>query len=169
MNDIRKIFRFVKPYWKPAVLSLVLLVMLVFLDLTIPRLIEKIIDQGIKQKNLTVVLQTSAIMVVISLVSAVIAVMNNIFSIRVGENVARDVREAIFVKVQSFSYGNLDHFSTGKLMVRLTSDTGAVQRICQISLRIGTRAPLLMIVQPVIFENANGMLLKELKIMKMEA
>jgi len=145
MNDIRKIFRFIKPYWKLAVLSLVLLVLLVFMDLSIPRLIETIIDQGIKQKNLTVVLQTSAIMLAISLVSTVFAILNSVFSIRVGESVARDIREAIFVKVQNFSYGNLDHFSTGKLMVRLTSDTSALQRITQVSLRIGTRGPLLMI------------------------
>ena len=145
MSDLRKILKFVKPYWKLAILSLALLVLLVFMDLSIPRLIEKIIDQGIKQKNLTVVLQTSVLMLGISLVSTVVAVLNSNFSIRVGESVARDIREAIFVKVQNFSYGNLDHFSTGKLMVRLTSDTSAVQRITQVSLRIGTRAPLLMI------------------------
>jgi ATP-binding cassette subfamily B protein len=145
MSDILKIFKYVKPYWRRAVISLVLLVLLVFGDLSIPRLIEEIIDQGIKQKNLTVVLQTSAIMIAISLVSTVLAVLNSNFSIRVGESVARDIREAIFVKVQKFSYGDLDHFSTGKLMVRLTSDTSAVQRITQVSLRIGTRAPLLMI------------------------
>ena len=128
-----------------AVISLVLLVMMVLCDLSIPRFIEEIIDQGIKQKNMSVVLQTSAIMVVISIVDAGVAILNSIFSIRVGESVARDIREAIFVKVQNFSYGNLDHFSTGKLMVRLTSDTSAVQRITQVSLRIGTRAPMMMI------------------------
>ena len=145
MSDIRKIFRFIKPYRKLAIISLVLLVFLVFMDLSIPRLIEKIIDEGIKQKNLTVVLQTSALMLGISLVSAVLAVLNSNYSIRVGESVARDIREAIFVKVQNFSCGNLDQFSTGKLMVRLTSDTSAVQRITQVSLRVGTRGPLLMI------------------------
>jgi ATP-binding cassette, subfamily B, multidrug efflux pump len=145
MNDIRKIFKFIKPYWKLAIISLALLVLLVFMDLSIPRLIEKLIDEGIKQKNMTVVLQTAALMLGISLVSSVVAILNSNFSIRVGESVARDIREAIFVKVQNFSYGNLDHFSTGKLMVRLTSDTSAVQRITQVSLRIGTRAPLLMI------------------------
>jgi len=92
-----------------------------------------------------VVLQTAILMLGISLISTVLAVLNSNFSIRVGESVARDIREAIFVKVQKFSYGDLDHFSTGKLMVRLTSDTSAVQRITQVSLRIGTRAPLLMI------------------------
>jgi ATP-binding cassette, subfamily B, multidrug efflux pump len=145
MSDILKIIKFVKPYWRKAVIALTLLVTLVFADLSIPRLIEQIIDQGIKQKNLAVVLQTSGIMLGISLVSAVLAILNSNISIRVGESVARDIREAIFVKVQHFSYGNLDHFSTGKLMVRLTSDTSAVQRLTQISLRIGTRAPLLLI------------------------
>lgn len=145
MSDIRKIFHFVKPYWKLAVLSLVMLLILVVFDLSIPRLIQRIIDQGIKQNDLGVVLKTSVLMIGISLLSALVAVLNNFFSIRVGESVARDIREAIFVKVQDFSYGNLDNFSTGKLMVRLTSDTSAIQRITQISLRIGTRGPLLML------------------------
>jgi ATP-binding cassette, subfamily B, multidrug efflux pump len=145
MNHIRKILSFVKPYWKLAALALTLLTSLVFMDLAIPRLIEQIIDQGIKKNNLAVVVQTSLLMIGISLLSTVIAVGNNISSVRVGESVARDLREAIFLKIQKFSYGNLDHFTTGKLMVRLTSDASAVQRLVQISLRIGTRAPLLMV------------------------
>jgi ATP-binding cassette subfamily B multidrug efflux pump len=145
MYDIRKILNFVKPYWKTAALSLVTLVFMVVCDLSIPRLIERIIDEGIKHNDMAVVLQTAAIMLGISVVSTLVAVLNNIFSVRTGESVARDLREAIFVKIQHFSYGDLDRFSTGKLMVRLTSDASAVQRLVQVSLRIGTRAPLLMI------------------------
>ncbi len=145
MAHIRKILHFVKPYWKLAVLALALLTFQVFMDLSIPRLIQHIIDQGIKQGDLNVVIQTSLLMLGISLTSALVAVGNNLSSVRVGEGTARDLREAIFLKIQNFSYGNLDHFTTGKLMVRLTSDASAVQRLVQISLRIGTRAPLLMI------------------------
>jgi ATP-binding cassette subfamily B multidrug efflux pump len=145
MYHIRKLLQFIKPYWKTALLALILLTSLVFMDLAIPRLIQRIIDQGIKQNNLTLVIQTSLLMLCISALSTLIAVGNNIFSVRVGESVARDLREAIFLKIQNFSYGNLDHFTTGKLMVRLTSDTSAVKTLVQISLRIGTRAPLLMI------------------------
>jgi len=145
MKDIRKILHFVKPYWKLAVLALVLLTSLVFMDLTIPRLIEQIIDQGIKQQSMVVVGQTSLLMLGISVLSTITAIGNNYFSVRVGESVGRDLREALFVKIQNFSYGNSDRFTTGKLMVRLTSDAGAVQRLVQISLRIGTRAPLLII------------------------
>lgn len=145
MHPILRILHFVKPYKKLAVLALVLLTSLVFMDLAIPRLIQRIIDQGIKGKNLSVVIHTSILMLVISLLSAIIAIGNNNFSVRVGESVARDLREAVFLKIQHFSYSNLDNFSTGKLMVRLTSDASAVQRLVQISLRIGTRAPLLII------------------------
>ena len=55
------------------------------------------------------------------------------------------LREALFLKIQSFSFGNLDHLNTGQLMVRLSSDTTAFQRMVQVALRIGTRAPLLML------------------------
>ena len=142
---IRKLAPFVRPYWLPALLSLILLTLVVFLDLSIPRLVQHIIDQGIAQQNRTVVMQTSLLMLGISVLSTVLAIGNNIYSVRVGESVARDLREAMFLKIQAFSFTNLDQFSTGKLMVRLTADTAAAQRLVQITLRIGTRAPLLMI------------------------
>ena len=125
--------------------ALVLLTTLVLADLSIPRLIQNIIDQGINQHNQSLVVQTALIMLAISLASFLIAVGNNITSVQVSENFGRDLRDAIFTKIQSFSYGNLDRMKTGQLMVRLTSDSQAVQRVFQISLRIGTRAPLLMI------------------------
>jgi len=145
MKHIGKLSRFVKPYWKLSLWSLLLLTLLVFMDLSIPRLIQRIIDQGIKQHNMSIVLQTSVLMLSISALSTLVAIGNNVFSIRVGEGVARDLREALFVKIQSFSHGNIDRFTTGRLMVRLSSDTAAVQRVFQVSLRIGTRAPLMMI------------------------
>ena len=117
----------------------------VFSDLSIPRLIQRIIDQGIAPHNMNVVITTSAIMLFFSLLSMVLAIGNNNTSIRVGEGTARDLREAIFVKIQSFAYGDIDHFTTGRLMTRLLSDTGAVQRAFQLTLRVGTRAPLMMI------------------------
>jgi len=145
MKTVLRLRVFIKPYWKRALLALVLLTSLVFLDLAIPRLIQRIIDQGIMQHNQTVVIHTALLMLGISALSTLIAIGNNITSVQVGESVARDLRDALFVKIQSLSFGNLDQLKTGQLMVRLTSDASAVQRLVQISLRIGTRAPLLMI------------------------
>ncbi len=145
MKQIRKLLHFVRPYWRRSLVALVLLILVILVDLTIPRLVERIIDQGINAKNMQVVLSTTAIMLSISVLQAAFAVTNNILSVQVGEGVARDVREELFVKIQSFSFGNMDHLGTGQLMVRLSSDTTAFQRMVQLSLRIGTRAPLLMI------------------------
>jgi ATP-binding cassette subfamily B protein len=145
MNHIRKILPFLRPYWKLVAISMAFLIAQVFSDLTIPRLIQRIIDQGIAPHNMNVVITTSAIMLFFSLLSMVLAIGNNNTSIRVGEGTARDLREAVFVKIQSFAYGDIDHFTTGRLMTRLLSDTGAVQRAFQLTLRVGTRAPLMMI------------------------
>jgi ATP-binding cassette subfamily B multidrug efflux pump len=145
INQIIKLASFVKPYWRLSVVSLVLLTALVGMDLTIPRLIQRIIDQGITPHNQAVVIQTSLLMLGISALSTLFAVGNNIFSVRVGESVARDLRDALYVKIQTLSFGDLDRQKTGQLVVRLTSDTSALQRLVQISLRIGTRAPMLMI------------------------
>jgi ATP-binding cassette subfamily B protein len=145
MHDLRRILGFVRPYRGLAALSLVTLVLLVLLDLAIPRLIQRIIDQGIRNGDRSVVLHTAGAMLGISALSTIIAVGSNTFSVRVGEGVARDLREALFHKIQSYSFGNLDRQKTGHLMVRLTSDVSAVKTLVQISLRIGTRAPLMMI------------------------
>ena len=145
MNHIQKLLHFVKPYWRRSLVSLVFLLLVIAIDLTIPRLIQRIVDQGINSGDMQVVINTSIIMVTISILQVVFALANNLFSIQVGESVARDLREALFLKIQSFSFGNLDQMNTGQLMVRLSSDTTAFQRVTQVSLRIGTRAPLLMI------------------------
>jgi len=145
MKQVFKLLRFVRPYWKRSLLSLGLLIVVVLMDLAIPRLVQQIIDAGITQHNLKVVTNTFLLMLGISILDTLFAIGNNNYSVQVGESVARDLREALFLKIQSFSFGNLDRLKTGQLMVRLSSDSSVIQRVIQISLRIGTRAPLIMI------------------------
>ena len=145
MDQIFKLASFVRPYWKRAALSLVLLTALVLMELAIPRLVQRIIDQGIGSHDQGVVVRTALLMLGISLLSALFAIGNNVLSVQVAEGVARDLRDALFRRIQSFSFANLDEQKTGRLLVRLTSDANAVQRVVLISLRIGTRAPLLMV------------------------
>ncbi|HEY0469180.1 MAG TPA: ABC transporter ATP-binding protein [Polyangiaceae bacterium] len=145
MASVVKLLRFAKPYWLRSLGALVLLTLLVALDLSIPRLIQSLIDHGILAHDRGLVIRTSLLILGVSALSVFVAIGNNDLSVRVGESVARDLREALFLKIQTFSYGDLDRQKTGQLMVRLTSDTGSVQRLMQITLRIGTRAPLLMV------------------------
>ncbi|MEP6896423.1 MAG: ABC transporter ATP-binding protein, partial [Chloroflexota bacterium] len=66
MKQISKLLSFVRPYWKYSIFSLILLVLVVFIDLAIPRLIQRIIDQGINQNSMQVVINTTIIMLSIS-------------------------------------------------------------------------------------------------------
>jgi ATP-binding cassette subfamily B multidrug efflux pump len=107
--------------------------------------VERIIDLGIANSDLRLILITTRIMLGITALSTLMAIGNNILSVQVSEAAGRDVRDALFLKIQSFSFGNLDHRMTGQLIVRLTRDIAMPQRSMRIAIRIGTRAPLLMI------------------------
>jgi ATP-binding cassette subfamily B protein len=155
MYQLPRLWAFIKPYQFRALLALLALTVLVCLDLAIPRLIQRIIDEGIAKNDQALVIQTALFMIGISALSTLIAIGNNIWSIQVGEGLARDLREALFLKIQSFSFGNLDGQRTGQLMVRLTSDVTAVKNLVQISLRIGTRTPLLMLGSLVLMVNTS--------------
>lgn len=134
-----------KPYWRLSAIALASLSVLTALELAIPRLIQRIIDEGIRKHDRSLIVQTAAVMLGISALSAVIAIANNVSSVRAGEGVARDLRETLFGRIQRLSFGNLDRQKTGQLIVRLTSDVSAVKNLAQISLRIGTRAPLMIL------------------------
>src|SRR5574342_79973 len=112
MQPLRKLLPFARPYWRPSLLALALLTAGVFMDLAIPRLIQRIIDEGIARHDSGVVLHTAVLMLGISVLSTLFALGNNYWSVLVGEGLARDVREAQFLKIQSFSFGNLDRFTT---------------------------------------------------------
>ena len=145
MKKLIKLTDYLKPYLKEVVISLILLTSVVVLDLAIPRLIQQVIDEGIAKNDMRVVLNTSLLMLGASVLSTIFAIGNNTLSVRAGEGFARDLRQDLFLKIQRFSYGNLDRLRTGNLIVRLTSDISVLQQVFRMSLRIGTRAPLLMI------------------------
>ena len=145
MKSLRRILGFVKPYQKQAILALVILLAMVLSDLLIPRLTQTIIDEGIGKKNMQVIVVTALLMMGAAVLSTLFAIANTLLSVRVSMNVAADLRSAIVRKVQTFSFGNLDHIQTGQLLVRSTSDINMVMMVVMMGLRILTRAPLWMI------------------------
>ncbi len=145
MKSLKYLMKYLKPYWKPAVLALVTLALVVAMDLTIPRLTQTIIDKGIGQKNMQIIIQTALLMIGASVLSTLLAIANTIYSVRVSQDFGHDLRADIFKTIQKFSFGNLDRLQTGELLTSLTSDVNMVQQLVMMSLRIGTRAPLLMI------------------------
>ena len=82
MKSLLRIAKYAKPYWKQIIVSLVFLSTVVYLDLLIPQLIQKIIDQGISKNNLPLVANTTWLMLGISIINTVLAIGNNIFSVQ---------------------------------------------------------------------------------------
>jgi len=136
---------FVKPYKKQAILSMVLLLGVVVADLLIPRLTQRVIDEGIAKQDMGTILITSLLMLGAAVLSALFSIGNTLSSVRVAMGTGADMRSALVRKVQTFSFGNLDRIQTGQLLVRTTSDVNQVQMIVQMSLRMLTRAPLWML------------------------
>ena len=145
MKKLTKLVSYLKPYWKESIFSIVLLIATVFMDLAIPRLVQRIIDIGIAKSDMKVVISTSLLMLGISILGTLFSIGNNTLSVKAGEGFARDLRSDLFLKIQQFSYGNVDRIKTGNLIVRLTSDIMMLQQAYRMSLRIGIRAPLMMI------------------------
>jgi ATP-binding cassette subfamily B protein len=145
MKSLLRAFRFARPYRTEAILSLLLLVGVVAADLVIPRLTQRVIDDGIVKQDLRTILLTALLMLGAAALSAMFSVGNTILSVRVAQGVGADLRSAIVRKVQTYSFANLDRIQTGQLIVRATSDINMVQSIVQMSLRLLTRAPLWMI------------------------
>ncbi len=142
MKSLFKLFGFIKPYRWLAFGALALLVGMVACDLLIPRLTQRVVDEGIRQQNLPLIINTSLMMLGAAVSSALFAIANTLLSVRVSQGFGADLRSALVRKVQTFSFGNLDRLQTGQLLVRATSDITQVQMILQMGLRILTRAPM---------------------------
>ena len=145
MNDLRRVLRFISPYKKEIAFATVFLGLVVFADLSIPGLIQVLIDNGVANQDMNVILRTSLLMIGASILSATLSIANTFYSVRASRGFEADLREAIFKKVQTFSFGNLDDLNTGQLLTRLTSDLTMVQMIISMGVRMFIRAPLMFL------------------------
>jgi ATP-binding cassette subfamily B protein len=145
MRETLRLFRFLKPYWLWATLAPLMMILEVAMDLTQPALVARIIDQGIAKGDLQIVFSTGGLMVAAATIGLIGGMGCTIFAILAGQHFGADVRSALFAKVQSLSFGNLDRLETGSLITRLTNDVTQVQELVMMLLRIMWRVPLLFI------------------------
>ncbi|MBT7345962.1 ABC transporter ATP-binding protein [Candidatus Bathyarchaeota archaeon] len=158
MSDLTRVLGYAKPYKKEIIAAVILLGLVVMADLSIPRLVQVLIDDGVANQDMNKVFTTSALMIGASLLSALFMVGNTIASVRAGKNYEADLRDAVFKKVQTFSYGNLDDFNVGQLLTRMTSDINQLQMMIIMGLRMLTRAPLMFVGSITIMYSTNAQL-----------
>jgi len=145
MKCTARLFRYVGPYWKLAVIGPALMLVEVAMDLMQPRLLEQIVDVGIAQLDMAFIIRTGLVMLGAALIGAVGGSGNTVLAVRVSQFMGADLRADLFAKVQSLSFGNLDRLQTGSIVTRLTNDVVQIQNVVLTVLRILTRAPLMLV------------------------
>jgi ATP-binding cassette subfamily B multidrug efflux pump len=145
MHATRRLFPFLRPYRRWAVLAPLAMMLEVVMDLLQPTLIAHIIDEGIAQQDVALVVRTSGWMAMAAVIGLVGGMACTVFAILAAQGFGADLRHTLFGKVQALSFGNLDQLETGKLITRLTNDVSQVQELVAMALRIMVRAPLLMV------------------------
>lgn len=142
---MKKLFRFLKPYWFFAVISPLMMMGEVFGDLLQPKLMSGIVDNGLKNGDMGYVVRTGALMLAIVLVGGFFGVFCAYSAATAAQGFGRDLRIHIYQKVMALSIEQTDDFTTGSLVTRMTNDIAMVVEFVEMILRMCVRAPMVAI------------------------
>ncbi len=140
-----KIFKYMKPYIPLILIVVVATFANAIGELALPSLMSAIVDNGIINGDTEYILQTGIRMLVIAFISMSMMMVASYFSSKVAMSFSRDVRKKVFLKVQDFSFEQVEKFGTASLLTRNTDDINQVQRVAMMGLRVFIRAPLMFI------------------------
>ena len=135
----------VKEYKKASILTPIFVICEVIMELLIPLLMASIIDKGVSVGNMNHVFIVGGIMVVMAVFSLLFGVLNGKTAAKASAGFAKNLRKSMFENIQSFSFSNIDKYSTAGLVTRMTTDVTNVQNAYQMILRMCTRAPMMLI------------------------
>ena len=135
----------IREFKKDSLLTPVFMILEVFMETIIPLMMASIIDQGVEAGNIHHIYVMGAWMVVAACFSLFCGVMGGKYGARASAGFARNLRKAMYENIQSFSFSNIDKFSTAGLVTRLTTDVTNLQNAYQMLLRMCVRAPVMMI------------------------
>ena len=141
----RLLFRSIREYKKQSILTPVFVILEVLMEVLIPFQMAKIIDVGIQGQNLGYVLQVGLILVVMAMAALFFGAMAGKYGAEAGAGYAKNLRHDLFYKIQEFSFKNIDHFSASSLVTRMTTDITNVQMAYMMSIRLLSRAPIMII------------------------
>lgn len=142
---MKKYWKYIKPYLAAFILAPILMLTEVLGEIILPKLTSMIINNGVAGRDIGYIMRAGAIMVGIAAVMALGGIGGAYFSAKASISFSTDLRRDIFHKVQQFSFKNIDDFSTGSLITRLTNDIQQIQNVIMMSLRLLFRAPGMLI------------------------
>ena len=135
----------IKEYKKPSILASLYMVFEVMFEISIPFIMATLLDKGVQKGDMTTVLTYGLLMLVFAFLSLFCGMQSARYGAFASAGFAKNLRKAIFKKIQTFSFENIDSFSSGGLVTRMMTDVTNVQNSYQMVIRICVRAPLNLI------------------------
>lgn len=141
---VNKLKPYLKPYLKETILAPLFKLFEAILELFVPLIMAVIIDKGIGNKDTALILQQGAILIGLGMVGVAVSITAQYFAAKAATGFTADVRQALFAKIQYFSFSQLDALGNDTLLTRLTSDMNLVQNGLNIALRLLLRSPFIV-------------------------
>lgn len=140
-----KLFRFLKPYKVSLIVVIVLTFLLTLGTLYVPTLTAAIVNNGVMKGNVSYIIKTGVVMLLISALTGGVTVWSNRLAADLSSVLARDIREAVFVKVQAFSISDFNKIGTASMITRATSDVNLIGDTLIMSILMLLPAPVMAI------------------------
>ena len=138
---IRTLLREVKEYKKASLITPFFMILEVAMEMIIPYLMASIIDDGVNKGDIGHIYRVGGVMIVAAAFGLLSGLLGGRFGAKASTGFAKNLREAMFDHIQTFSFASIDKFSTAGLVTRLTTDVTNIQNAYQMVLRMFTRAP----------------------------
>ena len=155
---IRTLLKEVKEYKRASIVTPVFMILEVLFETMIPFLMASIIDDGVNAGNIGHIYRVGSVMIIVAVLGLFAGMAGGRFGAKASAGFAKNLREAMFNHIQTFSFANIDKFSTAGLVTRLTTDVTNVQNAYQMILRMFMRAPASMICAMVMAFRINAQL-----------
>ena len=143
--ELKRWLNYAKPYTRYFIIGPLCMIVEVIGEIVLPRIYASIIDTGVKTENVTYIVIACAIMVLTAILMMTGGIGGAYFASKASVNFAADVRRDVYAKIQQFSFANIDRFSTGSLVTRLTNDVTQVMNMINMMMRMCLRSPGMLI------------------------
>lgn len=145
MNNLRRMIHYLGTYKIDAVLGILIVAIETSIELFIPVLMARIIDEGIAQADIPLILHQGALMLACAVTSLALGFFYARFASRASVGLGANLRQAEYEKIQRYAFGNLDHYQTSSLVTRMTTDITVIQNAMANGFRPCVRGPMMLI------------------------
>ena len=142
---MRRILQHLGRYRRDSIICILMTALEVVMEVLLPFITARIIDDGLSESNMPVVYRYGIIMIIMAFLSLLFGALAGKFAASASAGLSANLREAIYANIQTFSFSNIDKFSVPGLVTRMTTDITNVQMAFMMTIRVAVRSPLMFI------------------------